>query len=121
MPRVKILWIEQVSLDYGETKQILRDVAPEEFEDISDEDLHTLRVNRYRIPRPYYNLEPVIVVLEDMPLSNTLESIRAFLDADKKRIALEKKKKEQKKKERAEKALERKKAQLEKLKKELES
>lgn len=119
MPRVKIVWVESIDLSDGDTKRIIREMDENDFEEITPEELQQLRANRYRLPRPSYNLEPYILVLEDKPIAASLGSIKEFLKKEEAAREAQRKKREMAKKKRAQTVLERKKAQLAKLKKEL--
>jgi hypothetical protein len=80
MPRVKLIWIEHLTLDDYDTKQVIRSIDDGEFEEITAEELQQIRTNLYQIPRPSYGLEPRLLVLDDEPIVNRLLSLRELIE-----------------------------------------
>lgn len=119
MPRVKIIWIERFQLDEYDSKEVVRLIEPGEFEEISEEELTQLRQNLHALPRPNYNFEPRILILDSESFSTRMDVIRQVVGKAKVARELAERKREEAKKARKMSTLQRKKAQFAQLKAEL--
>lgn len=110
MPKIKIIWVESFAMDDYDSRQVARCIDPSEFEEVTMEELQQLRVNRGCFPRPSYNMEPVFLILDEVPMSVRLDSIRDILkkqeesrlrEEEKRKLAAVKRKLTKEQKERA--------------------
>lgn len=125
VPRVKVVWCEELyENDYYDSyssRQVIRDISPEEFETVSDEELDFLRKNLiYLFAKPKYpNWKPSLVVLDEEPILTKLDYIKTELKKHQEKLAEAAKKKQAKKLEKDKQTKAKKLAQFEQLKKEL--
>lgn len=119
MPKIKIVWMQTFTDDY-DSKQIMRCIDQDEFEEISQNDLDNLRKNLSILPRPSYEMHPHIIILDEEPLSAKLAFIQKQIEKHEAAVAEAlKKRKEQADKKKAASVLKKKKL-FESLKKEFE-
>lgn len=107
--QVKILLSRDVYDGYDDpySRSILQD-GISDWEEISDEDYNFLRNNLYMLSNLYskeYNLSPILVVKDEKPVLNRIESIKEFIKNEQRREAERKAEEERKKTEKAKKRM----------------
>lgn len=90
---VKIVLVEEASDDYY-SKKIIRD-GISDWEEISDEDFELLRYNIRRLYDNNHNLEPMLIVRDDVPVVDRLKSIKDALAKEREKQEAERRKKEE--------------------------
>lgn len=90
---VKIVLVEETSDDYY-SRKIIRDGLTE-WEEISDEDFELLRYNVRLLYDYKHNLEPMLVVRDDVPVVERLKSIKDALAKEKAKQEADKRKREE--------------------------
>lgn len=79
MPKVKIIWVQRFYLDDHDQREIVRHISDAEFEEITDEELAGLRRNLHALPRPAYDFEPKILLLDEKPIETHLGGVRELI------------------------------------------
>ena len=74
MPKVKIIWCQNFSYNY-DYQEIARHIPAGDFEEITDEQLDTLRKGLAYIRRPHQEVYPHIVLLDAPSLESRVEEI----------------------------------------------
>lgn len=90
---VKIVLVEEASDDYY-SRKIIRDGITD-WEEISDEDFDLLRYNLRRLYDTEYNLEPMLIVKDDVAVVDRLKSIKDALVKERARQEADKRKREE--------------------------
>ena len=90
---VKIVLVEEASDDYY-SKKIIRDGITD-WEEISDDDFELLRYNIRRLYDNNHNLEPMLIVRDDVPVVDRLKSIKDALAKEREKQEAERRKKEE--------------------------
>lgn len=90
---VKIVLVEETSDDYY-SRKIIRDGLTE-WEEISDEDFELLRYNVRQLYDYTHNLEPMLIVRDDVPVVERLKSVKDALAKEKAKQEADKRKKEE--------------------------
>lgn len=103
---VKILLSRDISYDneYDYTSQRIIQESISDWEEISDEDYEFLRLNFCWLFKDYtkeYNLVPSLIVKDNKPVIERIESIKTYMEQEKYRQAKEKAAEDAKKAERA--------------------
>jgi hypothetical protein len=84
MPKAKLLLFKEWYHTYDEYIYTLVD-STMEWEEITDDELEDLRINLHTLnPKPYHRFE--LVVLDEKPIQERLDTIRALLEKHKKDI-----------------------------------
>lgn len=120
MPKIKLIWCQNFS-DEQDYHEIARWIPPEDFEDVTDEELREFRVGLPYLARPHAQAYPHIVMLDAVPIVLRLNEMRAALKLmQQQRLASAKKRIEATAKRKRTK-VEQRKAQYEALKKEFDT
>jgi hypothetical protein len=90
---VKIVLVEDTSDDYY-SRKIIRDGITD-WEEISDEDFQLLRYNVRMLYDSSNNLEPMLIVKDDVPVVDRLKSIKDALAKERAKQEAEKRKREE--------------------------
>lgn len=102
MPKVKIVLCQEVSGydDYMHT--VVRDGLTD-WEEVSDADLALLKQNLHRIVRVGYSYSPILVIQDEVPVVERIDSIKESIAEYEVQQAKERQLREKKKKEREQK------------------
>lgn len=103
--KVKLILIQEIyDDDYG--IKFVKDIIKEQdFEEITVEELNLLKQNLFSIPVPYADNGSYywnIIIQDDEPIKNRIQSIKDFLETEKMKRAKEKLEKEEKRKKKEE-------------------
>ena len=90
---VKIVLVEEPSDDYY-SRKIIRDGITD-WEEISDEDYDLLRYNVKRLYDTEYNMEPMLIVKDDVPVIERLKSVKDAISKERAKQESEKRKREE--------------------------
>lgn len=107
--QVKILLSRELYNEYDDiySRSILQD-GISDWEEISDEDYDFLRRNLYMLSNLYtkeYNLSPVLIVKDERPVFDRIQSIKEYINQEKQKEAKRKAEEERKKAEKAKKRM----------------
>lgn len=122
MPRVKIVWSNHISVDYGESDISILAGPATAWDELSDAEVEVLRSNLHflRHPSKDYNYRPHLLIDTGISPRIYLEQAILAKQQDDERRAKAQKVREQIKKKRAKTAQERRKAQFDKLRREFD-
>lgn len=90
---VKIVLVEETSDDYY-SRKIIRDGITD-WEEISDEDYKILRYNVKRLYDTEYNMEPMLIVKDDVPVIERIKSIKDAVAKERARQEAENRKRQE--------------------------
>lgn len=90
---VKIVLVEETSDDYY-SRKIIRDGITD-WEEISDEDYDLLRYNVKRLYDMEHNMEPMLIVKDDVPVIERLKSVKEAIGKERAKQEAEKRKREE--------------------------
>lgn len=89
---VRIVLVEETSDDYY-SRKIIRDGITD-WEEISDDDFDILRYNVRMLYNSQHNLEPMLIVKDDVPVAERIKSIKDAVAKERAKQEAEKRKRE---------------------------